>query len=108
MLANRRNLIYAESAINEGGGGTLQDDKPLFHSVQASEKLPLYTLTVLNTDGHSSVPRKENAIYSPANAIARIVERDLASVLRADRQVGELLPLEGDGDATRDFIYLTT
>lgn len=73
LIANRRELIDAEYAINEGGGGTLQDDKPLFHSVQAAEKLPLnYTLTVVNTGGHSSVPRKDNAIYSLANAIARI------------------------------------
>ncbi len=73
LIANHKDLVDAEYAINEGGGGTLQDDKPLFHSVQAAEKLPLnYTLTVLNTGGHSSVPRKDNAIYSLAKAISRI------------------------------------
>jgi HAMP domain-containing protein len=73
LIANRRELIDAEYAINEGGGGTLQDDKPLFHSIQAAEKVYNdYTLTVLNTGGHSSVPRKDNAIYSLANALARI------------------------------------
>lgn len=73
LIANHRELIDAEYAINEGGGGTLQDDKPLFHSIQAAEKVYNdYTLTVLNTGGHSSVPRKDNAIYSLANALARI------------------------------------
>lgn len=73
LIANHKALIDAEYAINEGGGGTLMDDKPLFHSIQAAEKLPVnYTLTVLNTGGHSSVPRKDNAIYSLANALARI------------------------------------
>ncbi len=73
LIANKKELIDAEYAINEGGGGTLVDDKPLFHSVQAAEKVPVnYTLTVLNTGGHSSVPRKDNAIYQLANAIGKI------------------------------------
>ncbi len=73
LIANHRELIDAEYAINEGGGGTLQDDKPLFHSIQAAEKVYSdYTLTVLNTGGHSSVPRKDNAIYSLASALTRI------------------------------------
>ena len=33
LIANHRDLIDAEYAINEGGGGTLQDDKPLFHYI---------------------------------------------------------------------------
>jgi acetylornithine deacetylase/succinyl-diaminopimelate desuccinylase-like protein len=73
IIANRKELIDAEYAINEGGGGTLMDDKPMFHSIQAAEKIPLnYTLTVLNSGGHSSVPRKDNAIYSLANALGKI------------------------------------
>lgn len=73
LLANHRELIDAEYAINEGGGGTLQNDKPMFHSIQAAEKVPVnYTLTVLNTGGHSSVPRKDNAIYTLATAIGKI------------------------------------
>jgi len=73
LIANHRDLIDAEYAINEGGGGTLKDDEPFFHSVQAAEKLPVnYTLTVLNTGGHSSVPRRDNAIYQLANALTRI------------------------------------
>jgi acetylornithine deacetylase/succinyl-diaminopimelate desuccinylase-like protein len=73
LIANKKELIDAEYAINEGGGGTLQDDKPLFHSIQAAEKVPVnYTLTVTNTGGHSSVPRKDNAIYTLAAALTRI------------------------------------
>ncbi len=73
IIANRKELIEAEYAINEGGGGTLRDDQPFFHSIQAAEKVPAnFTLTVLNTGGHSSVPRKDNAIYQLANALTRI------------------------------------
>ncbi len=73
LIENRRELIDAEYAINEGGGGTLQDDKPLFQSIQAAEKVYTdYTFTVLNTGGHSSVPRKDNAIYSLATALNKV------------------------------------
>ncbi len=73
LLENKRELIDAEYAINEGGGGTLQYDKPLFHSIQAAEKVYTdYTLTVLNSGGHSSVPRKDNAIYSLSSALTNI------------------------------------
>ncbi|MBU6366244.1 MAG: M20/M25/M40 family metallo-hydrolase [Gemmatimonadetes bacterium] len=73
LLANHRALLDAEYAINEGGGGTLMDDQPAFHSIQAAEKVPVnYTLTVLNTGGHSSVPRKDNAIYQLAQAIGKL------------------------------------
>jgi acetylornithine deacetylase/succinyl-diaminopimelate desuccinylase-like protein len=74
LIENRKELIDAEYAINEGGGGTLgPDDQPLFHSIQAAEKVYNdYTLTVRNTGGHSSVPRKDNAIYSLAAALLKI------------------------------------
>lgn len=74
LLENKRELIDAEYAINEGGGGTLtMDDQPQFHSIQAAEKVPVnFTLTVTNTGGHSSVPRKDNAIYQLANGLAKI------------------------------------
>ena len=74
LIENRKELIDAEYAINEGGGGSLgPNDEPLFHSIQAAEKVYSdFTLTVRNTGGHSSVPRKDNAIYSLAAALLKI------------------------------------
>jgi acetylornithine deacetylase/succinyl-diaminopimelate desuccinylase-like protein len=73
LIANHRQLIDAAYVINEGGGGTLVGNKPIFHSVQAAEKVPVhYTLTVTNPGGHSSVPRRDNAIYALADALGRI------------------------------------
>ncbi len=73
LVANHRNLIDAAYTINEGGGGTLSGDKPLFHSVQAAEKVPVnFTLTVLNPGGHSSVPRPDNAINQLAVGLANL------------------------------------
>lgn len=77
LLAEHRQLIDAAFAINEGGGGTLSgsgsDVRPIFHSIQAAEKVVEdFTLTVTNPGGHSSVPRPDNAIYQLANGLARI------------------------------------
>lgn len=73
LIDNHRALIDAAYAINEGGGGTLSGDRPLFHSVQAAEKVYVdFTLTATNTGGHSSVPRPDNAIYSLAAALGKL------------------------------------
>ncbi|CAA9335750.1 MAG: Peptidase M20:Peptidase dimerisation, partial [uncultured Gemmatimonadaceae bacterium] len=73
LLANHRPLIDAAYTINEGGGGTIANERPLFHSVQAAEKVPVnFTLTARNPGGHSSVPRPDNAIYQLVDGLARI------------------------------------
>ena len=73
LIKNHRALIDAEYAINEGGGGTLDGNTPLFHSVQAAEKVPVnFTLAAVNTGGHSSVPRPDNAIYQLTEALNKL------------------------------------
>ena len=65
LANNRRELIDAAFALNEGGGGRLSPDgKPLALSVQVAEKTAQnYTLEARNPGGHSSMPRPDNAIY---------------------------------------------
>ncbi len=75
LVQNHRPLIDAAYAINEGGGGTLDGDRPIFHSIQAAEKVPVnFTITATNTGGHSSAPRPDNAIYQMADALTRIAQ----------------------------------
>ena len=63
LLANHRDLIDAELALNEGGGGAYRNGKNLYNSVQASEKIYYdYQLEIRNKGGHSSLPVKDNAI----------------------------------------------
>jgi len=62
--------------LNEGGGGALRDGQRLFHGVQASEKVYAnYWLSVSDPGGHSSLPRKDNAIYRLADALAKLEAR---------------------------------
>src|SRR5437763_5319781 len=73
LIGEHRDLIDAAFALNEGGGGRLQDGKRLYNGVGASEKVYVtLALDTHNKGGHSSVPRKDNAIYQLANALTRL------------------------------------
>ncbi len=74
LLANRRELIDAAYALNEGGGGILDaNGRHESNTVQAAEKkFQNYTLEVTNPGGHSSRPRPDNAIYELSQALVRI------------------------------------
>ena len=73
LLENHRSLLDAEYVLNEGGGGELKDGKAVAHGVQAAEK-KYYSvaLDVKNPGGHSSLPRKDNAIYQLAAALTKL------------------------------------
>jgi acetylornithine deacetylase/succinyl-diaminopimelate desuccinylase-like protein len=73
LLANRPDLIDAEYALNEGGGGVMEQGRRLSNGVQASEKMFLnLRLEVTNPGGHSSVPVPDNAIYHLAAALVKV------------------------------------
>ena len=73
LLAQHRDLIDAAFAINEGGGGRLKDGKRLYNGVGASEKMYVsFRLETHNKGGHSSVPRKDNAIYELADGLTKL------------------------------------
>jgi acetylornithine deacetylase/succinyl-diaminopimelate desuccinylase-like protein len=65
LAANRRDLIDAEFAMNEGGGGRVRPDgTPELLSMQVGEKhYQDFLIEATNRGGHSSMPRADNAIY---------------------------------------------
>jgi acetylornithine deacetylase/succinyl-diaminopimelate desuccinylase-like protein len=82
LIAAHKPLIDAEYAINEGGGGLLDGNTPVLHSIQAAEKVPVnYTLTATNPGGHSSVPRPDNAIYALADGLAKLARHQFPVAL---------------------------
>ena len=96
LLKNRRELIDAAFAINEGAGGLLSSDgqKHLVLQVQAGEKIhQVYTLEVSNKGGHSSRPERENAIYRLARATLKV--EDLAFPLELTPVVREYFRVTG-------------
>src|SRR6478672_12300555 len=68
-------LGHPEFGLNAdgGGGGFNPDGSPAGFTIQTAEKtFAGYTLTVRNRGGHSSKPRKDNAIYSLAHALDKL------------------------------------
>lgn len=102
------NVEYGLNA-DGGDGGFFPDGRPSSFLVQTAEKtFAGYTLTVRNRGGHSSQPRKDNAIYSLAHAVEKIeshrFEPMLSETTRAyfnERQKQEKGAL---GDAMRAWL----
>lgn len=74
LAKNRPDLIKAEFALNEGGGGQYgPDGKPRALAVQVGEKtVQNFWIEATNPGGHSSVPRPDNAITDLARAIVAV------------------------------------
>lgn len=79
LSKERRELIDAEFAFNEGGGGRTsgvalaKGGKLVSQSIQIGEKAYQdFTLTATNPGGHSSQPVRDNAIYAMSDALARL------------------------------------
>jgi acetylornithine deacetylase/succinyl-diaminopimelate desuccinylase-like protein len=74
VLARERPLIDAEYALNTDGGGVeLANGKARSFDVDASEKVFVtFHLEATNPGGHSSRPRRDNAIYALSHALSRL------------------------------------
>lgn len=90
LIANRPDLLNdAEIALNEGGGIWMNDEgKPYIVKPQVAEKIYQdFELRTTGETGHSSIPKKNNAIYKLAQAVDRLAkykpERRLLPVTRA-------------------------
>ena len=74
LLEHRRDLIDAEFAINEGGGG--QFDRGFQYEtfeIQTAEKTPRrIDLRAKGTSGHGSVPKDDNPVVTLARAVAKL------------------------------------
>ena len=74
LAKNKRALVDAEFALNEGGGGRndANGHRQLL-AVQVGEKAAQnYTFLATNPGGHSSQPVPDNAIYQLADALERV------------------------------------
>jgi len=77
LIKNHRDLIDAELAINEGGGVSAKDGKAFANGIQTSEKVfQSFWIETRNSGGHSSQPRKDNAIYELSDALGRLAKHD--------------------------------
>ena len=78
LAKEKRDLIDAEFALNEGGGGRTDGKGHLLvQTLQVGEKVYQdYKLVATNPGGHSSQPVPENAIYDMSRALEKIAAFD--------------------------------
>jgi acetylornithine deacetylase/succinyl-diaminopimelate desuccinylase-like protein len=78
LAKNEPDLIAAEFALNEGGGGrTDGHGKLVVQSIQVGEKAAQnYRIETVNAGGHSSIPIRDNAIYELADALAKVRDHE--------------------------------
>ena len=99
LAHNRPQLIAADFALNEGGGGKARADGTTeIVTIQAGEKaVQNFRLEATNPGGHSSRPRPDNAIYALAAGLLKI--RDTRFPVRLnDASRAYLGSLEGRQD----------
>jgi acetylornithine deacetylase/succinyl-diaminopimelate desuccinylase-like protein len=109
LMEQHPDLVDAGIVINEGGEGTLRDGKPIANFVELAQKVTAnYMLRVTNRGGHSSVPRKDNAITSLADALGRIGRYQfpiqLSDVTRAFFSQTALVETPQMAEAMRSFV----
>ncbi len=83
LANNKRDLIDAAYALNEGGGGRTdgkgvsEGGKLVVESIQVGEKgVQNFRLETRNPGGHSSIPVRDNAIYELAAALVKLQAYD--------------------------------
>lgn len=65
LAKHQPQLLEAEFGINEGGGGQLENGKPVLHRIQVAEKMYAdYQLESTDKGGHSSMPTAHNPVYA--------------------------------------------
>lgn len=71
---HRPDLLAAEFALNEGGGGSTDGHgRVLSQAMQVGEKATRnFDLEAFNPGGHSSIPIDDNAIYELADALQKV------------------------------------
>lgn len=74
LSENRPDLVAAEFALNEGGGGrTDGHGKLVAQTIQVGEKaFQNFRFETFNAGGHSSIPIPDNAIYELADALVKV------------------------------------
>ena len=76
LVNEYRHLTDSEFVLNaDAGGATIPEagGRPASFSMQAAEKTYVtWDMTIRNQGGHSSRPRKDNAIYELAKALTKI------------------------------------
>ncbi len=116
IVENKWDEIDAEYVLDEGGFGTegffTSDDRLIFSVGVAEKKVLWLKLSVSGTEGHGSLPPKENANFILAEALSRVAayetpERITPVVQEMIRKLGRLADTPYNNALRRNTISLT-
>ena len=95
-------LISAEFALNEGGGGRADaNGHILMQGIQVGQKVvQQFKLEATNPGGHSSIPVRDNAIYQLAQALLKVRDHEFPVELNDVTRAFFAKAGEGRNDAT--------
>ncbi len=75
LFTNHRALVDASFVLNEGAFGFIRGGKPVSLTIEATQKVVGgFTVTAKNRGGHSSMPRRDNAIYQLSAGMMRLAD----------------------------------
>jgi acetylornithine deacetylase/succinyl-diaminopimelate desuccinylase-like protein len=106
LVAKHRDLINAMYCINsDSGDGQMRSGKRILSAVQVGEKGSMgFSLEVKNPGGHSSIPRRDNAIYRLADALTRLSKFEFPIRLNpATRMYFERMAMTQPDPSARDM-----
>src|SRR5579872_5504566 len=84
LVEHHPDLIHAEYALSEGAGSTIQVGPKRFYGVRTAEKATSrFRLIATGSPGHGSIPRRDTAVHSIAEAVDRLYETRLPMHLTA-------------------------
>ena len=109
LITNHKELIDADFCINpDGGGGDMKNGKHLTMAIQTSEKIYVsFRLEVKNNGGHSSLPVKDNAIYTLASGLTRLSNYDFPVMLNeTTRNYFEKIAVRESGQIKADILSI--
>lgn len=109
MTKDYLDRIDAEFAIiADGGGGSLDEEgQPFAFRIDHAEKTYAdFEVTARNPGGHSSLPRKDNAIYDLARAIVKVAEYEFPVIQSPLTQAffEKLAPLESNLEISKAMV----
>jgi len=110
LLKNHRAMLEAGFALNADAGGLVtRDGKPVDVDVEATEKLYAdFRVSATNPGGHSSLPRKDNALYEVADALGKIEGYTFPFELNAVTRAYFLAAAKtGSGQESADMVAIT-
>lgn len=110
LVANHRDLLDAEFAVNEGGRTRIIEGGKRYLAIQTAEKIAhMVTVTARGPAGHAAIPLEGNAIFCLGRALARLGDyREPVTLTETTRRFFQLLarvwPVPAERDAMSSLV----